>query len=344
MFQPYKVFKKVAENNDISSYYLKPINGSKIETYKPGQFLPIKINVKDREEAILRTYTLSDRPGKDYYRLTVKRENGGLASNYMHESVSEGDVIQAESPRGDFYLSKNDNVYPMILLSGGVGITPMLSILNECIDNQTEQDIWFIHGSRNKDTQIKLERLRQLDEKRPNVHVHIHHSEPLEDEEEGYHYDQKGRITPEFLKTYLPDNRGLFFLCGPPFFMKSLHDALRSWEVPPNRIRYEYFKEGQKLESIAAVSNRETENTFTVHFENSGISTRWDDSYDSILELAESKGLSIPYDCRMGTCSTCESNLISGEVIYEPEPFVEIEEGRILVCCSQPGSDITIDR
>lgn len=344
MFRSYNIFKKIKENNEITSFYLQPTDGNGIEKYKPGQYLPIKVDIPGKNKVFYRTYTLSDRPGKDYYRLTIKKEKDGLVSSYMHESVSEGDVILADSPRGDFYLSKNEKNRHIVLLSGGVGMTPMLSILNHLIHHDTDRDIWFIHGSRHKDGQIQLEKLRRLDESRPNIHIHIHHSNPLEDEKEGYHYDRIGHITPEFLKSFLPINEALFFLCGPPPFMKSLYEGLINWGVTQEHIKYEFFGEGKKLGSKLTISENSSSDTPTVYFNKSNNKMKWDDSFDSILELAESKGLSPPFDCRMGTCTTCESQLISGEVTYEPEPFVEVDEERVLICCSKPKTDVEIDR
>ncbi|MGF1671324.1 MAG: FAD-binding oxidoreductase [Balneolaceae bacterium] len=343
MLRPFKVIKKVKESDEITSFYLQPNDDKGLIHFRPGQYLPIKVEVPSKDKVVYRNYTLSDRPGKDYYRLTIKREKNGLVSSYMHESVSEGDVIQAESPRGNFYLPEDRDTRPIVLLSGGVGITPMLSILNHVVDNDTDREVWFIHGSRNINAQIKLDKLRLLDESKPNIHVHIHHSRPVADEIRGYDFDREGIITPEFLKSYLLTNEALFFLCGPSPFMEALYKGLIEWNVPEEHILYEYFGQGKVLESQSIFLANGFSEAITVYFSESEIEALWDDSFSSILQLAESKGLSPPFDCRMGSCTTCESELISGEVDYEPEPFVEVEDGRVLICCARPKSDVKID-
>ncbi len=343
MLRPFKVIKKVKESNEITSFYLQPNDGKGLSNYRPGQYLPVKAEVPAKDNVVFRNYTLSDRPGKDYYRLTIKREKNGLVSSYMHESVSEGYVIQAESPRGNFFLPEVRDTRPVVLLSGGVGITPMLSILNHLVDNDIDREVWFIHGSRNINTQIKLDKLRLLDESMPNIHVHIHHSRPVAEEKIGFDFDREGIITPEFLKSHLSTKEALFFLCGPSPFIQALYKGLIDWNVPEEDILYEHFGQGKVLEPQSIFLANVFSEAITVNFSESEIEAPWDESFSSILELAESKGLSPPFDCRMGSCSTCESGLISGEVIYEPGPFIEVEDGRVLICCSRPKSGVKIN-
>ncbi|NER14868.1 2Fe-2S iron-sulfur cluster binding domain-containing protein [Leptobacterium flavescens] len=328
-----------SESTTISSFYLKPGNGKNLEKFLPGQFINVKIALEDGN-SISRSYTLSDSPNDDYYRLTIKREKQGKVSRYFHDHLIEGSEIEVSSPMGNFHLDINSQK-PIVLISGGVGITPMMSMLEYIVAHQPHRKVEFLHSSYNKDVQPFFNRLKQLDAQYGNLSLSIFHSAPLETEETGKDYDIKGFITQDALAKTLGEEKS-YFLCGPTGFMEAMYDHLRKLNIPETRIFYEFFGDAKPLGTRSSYSS--SSNTgISVKFSRSDLKVGWVHEIGSLLDLAEANGLRPDSSCRMGTCSSCESKLISGSIEYDPEPFIEAAEGNIFICCAKPTSDITIE-
>ncbi len=341
LFRKFIVDNIVTESSTIKSFYLRRSDGEPVENYLPGQFITLRVKPDDTDGELVRNYTLSDSPGKTYFRLTIKREERGQVSRYFHDVLAAGDCIEVSKPIGNFHLSGN-SAKPVVLLSGGVGITPMLSILEYILAHEPARRVFFLHASRNKAVQPMLPRLRELVSRQGNVYLSIHHSQPAPDEQPGIDYDYAGLITKEHLQSVLPAIPIDYFLCGSGKFIETLYQYLQELGISEESIRYEFFGEAKALGSKRVQVDLNT-NHFKVTFTKSGKDVSWDSSQPSLLDLAESVGLAPEFSCRMGTCSTCESTLLTGTVLYDPEPFMEIPVGKLLLCCSTPVSDVEID-
>lgn len=352
------VSKKVSESQNITSFYLVPEKGEPLPAFLPGQFLPLKLDIPGQYKPVYRTYSISDSPERDYYRLTIKREPPppdrpdlypGVSSNYFHDQVEAGTKLLAKAPRGRFVLDTKTET-DVVLLSAGVGQTPLISMLNAIIDSGSKREVWFIHGARNSKEHAMGDHIRKLARQNDNVHIHVVYSQPLRDDVKGKDFDSKGYVDIELLKKILPGNEAEFYLCGPPPFMKSLFDGLLGWEVPEYCINYEFFGPASLLNDRANVSKPkrvaeaiDCSSEVEVEFSRSGVKTNWNRSFNSILDLAEANGLSPDYSCRSGVCHTCMCRLETGEVEYIEEPLDPPEEGCVLICVAKPKNNVIID-
>ncbi len=356
-FRAFIVESKVPESENITSFYLKPQDGEPLPPYMPGQFLTFRLNMPEHSNPVMRTYSLSDSPNhRDYYRVSIKRlpapENPpgllpGLSSNYFHDHVQPGTRLCVKAPRGKFYLDPNDTT-PVVLLSGGVGLTPMLSMLNAIVESGSKRSVWFVHGTREGREHAMAAHIRRIAAENDNVNVHVSYSQPSPEDVEGRDYNSRGHVTIELLKRLLPPAAYDFYLCGPTPFMKSLYNGLLKWGVAETRINHEFFgpvsalKEGaEAMSKGAAVSKSQAE--IEVSFAKSGLTARWDPTLESILDLAEAQGLRPDFSCRTGICHTCSSKLIEGEVEYFTEPLDMPDPGCVLICCSKPKTNLVIE-
>ncbi|GAA4886895.1 2Fe-2S iron-sulfur cluster-binding protein [Flaviramulus aquimarinus] len=339
MFSNFYINKIIRESTTIKSFYLKPKEECELEDYQPGQFVTVRVKTRSGE-VVTRNYTLSDAPNGDNLRLTIKRETKGQMSRYFHDVLQVGDEIEVSAPMGDFHLNTK-STSPIVLISGGVGITPMISMLEYVSANQRDREIHFLHSSLDKNVQPFIKRLNDLKTANPNLKLSIYHSTPLKTEKSGLDYDFEGFIDKDGLSRTVSQDSN-YFLCGPSGFMNAMYDHLVDLNVPEEDILYEFFGQGKKLGTER--SNDNSESQITVLFSGSGIETLWNSDMSSILDLAESEGLAPPSSCRMGTCSTCESQLLGGTILYDPEPFMmPSADDKIFICCARPTSDINLN-
>lgn len=341
MYSDFLVDKVVQESSSIRSFYLIRKDGQRLAAFLPGQFVTILVT-PDGSGPVSRNYTLSDRPGLDYYRITVKKEADGLVSSFLHHHISEGDILKVSPPAGDFYLNHQD-ISPVVLISGGVGITPMLSMLEYIAAHQPGRTVYFLHSSTNRILQPMGERLKLFKKQYPDFIIKVYHSQPLKSEKQGVDYDAAGLMDLDFLKdTVITPGGGTYYLCGPYSFMQAMFEQLMVLGADASQVKYEFFGNARKLGSAITMNNTKKVN-YRVHFMKSNLAAVWTGEHQSLLELSETAGVQAPYSCRMGSCSTCETGLMEGKVNYDPEPFLEVQEGRILLCCSQPISDLKLD-
>ena len=243
------VEQKVQESETITSFYLKPVDGRAIPSYQPGQYLTIQADIKGENYYHMRHYTLSDAPNQDYYRISVKREdsqNGeptGIVSNYLHNEVAEGDALSIIAPAGDFRIKTEKP--PIVLMSGGVGITPMISMLNTMIETNPEREITFIHANENSRTHPMREHVEKLSQQHSNLTSLVCYANPLEND----HYNKKGFVDLDWLKRVLSDNGKDFYFCGPVPFLTVVNTALKEWGVPEERRNYEVFSPISTIET-----------------------------------------------------------------------------------------------
>ncbi|BCR05374.1 sulfurase [Desulfuromonas versatilis] len=353
-FRTFVVDKKVPESRDITSFYIIPEDRVPLPVYLPGQYLTFKLAIPGWPRPVIRTYSLSDGPCHEgYYRVTIKREPPPVdpsiasGSHYFHDQVEPGARLSVAAPRGDFYLDPAEET-PVVLLSGGVGLTPMISMLNAIVHVGKTRPVWFVHGTRNGLHHAMCKHMRQLAAENDNVRVHICYSRPRPDDIKGLDYDSSGHVSVKLLKRLLPNREMDFFLCGPPPFMKSLFQDLRAWGVPEGRIRYELFGPASLLTEGTRIPLRKPKPAsgaadFEVVFLKSGVTARWDPDYDNLLDFAEDQGIFPEFDCRSGICQTCMHELLEGEVDYVVEPLDPPYPGRVLLCCARPRTDLVID-
>lgn len=250
-FRSFVVERKVQESDVITSFYLKPTDNNQIAHFLPGQYISIKLEIDGDEFTHIRQYSLSDSPGKDYYRISVKREAGtanpdGMVSNYLHDVVTEGEILKVSAPAGDFVLDTKKNT-PVVLLSGGVGLTPMLSMLKTVVEVQPQRKVTFIHAAANGNVHAlrqEVETLTSLN----HVNSFFFYDSPTEEDRKNKAFDVEGYVTEEWLVQNLPTIEADFYFCGPLPFMKSINTSLKNLGVKEERIHFEFFGPKGNLE------------------------------------------------------------------------------------------------
>ena len=341
-WRPFLVARVEAESETIRSIYLRPADGGGIAPHRAGQYLPIRLTVPGADKALLRTYTLSDAAQPDHLRISVKREPGGAVSGYLHSSLKPGDRVEAMAPRGDFVLDR-DSRRPVVLLSAGVGITPMIAMLNELVRDgirtRNPREVYFIHGARDGSEQAFADHLTKLALYAPGVNLHIRFSRPRAQDVPGEHYASEGRVDVDLLRGLLPFGDYDFYLCGPGAFVADLHAGLRGLNVAADRIHYEFFGPSSLPSDAPEVITAEPAQ---VTFSASGKTVEWTAAAGSLLDLAEASGVLIDFSCRSGRCGTCAVQLLSGEIGYAAPPEAAVPDGCALVCQAHPVGPVSL--
>lgn len=352
-FQNYTVTHVERESEVITSFYLEPESAEPIHCHKAGEFLPIEIEVAGQDKPLKRTYTISNAPNGSFYRLSIKREPPagpdsppGRSSNFFHDHVKPGSTIRALAPRGQFVLDEA-SVRPVVLLSGGVGITPMISMLEQLADESgtcgCSRNVWFIHAARSGKEHAFGEHVRRLAEEWTCLRTHFVYGSPGAGDIEGTNYDSAGRIDTELLKMLLPIDDYEFYFCGPSPFMVSIYEGLKALNIPDERIHYEFFGPGTRLlrdspgTKVGLVGDLENREPVRVSFAKSNKEAIWEPSKGTLLDLAEAEGLRPEYSCRSGICSTCATRISAGSVVYVEPPLADVEPNTALICCSYPS-------
>ncbi|MGN7940833.1 MULTISPECIES: NO-inducible flavohemoprotein [Bacillaceae] len=244
-FKKFIVDKKIAESDDVTSFYLRPNDGEAIATYKAGQYLTLKAEIPGQEYTHIRHYSLSEAPGKDYYRISVKREDEikespeGIVSNYLHKQVQIGDTLLFSAPAGDFVLEEDDK--PVVFISGGIGITPLLSMLNTIVETQSKREVIFVHSTRNHQSHTFKDHVKQIADKHQNVHSYVCYTTPTEDDKNKNHYDKEGYVDFDFLKRIIPSKEAQYYFCGSLQFMETISKALKRLGIADENIHFEAF-------------------------------------------------------------------------------------------------------
>ena len=344
------VVRKVEESSEITSFYLKPQDEGEIPNFKPGQFLTIKLEIPGIDKPVIRTYSLSDYSQQNqYYRLSIKRELSprdldvppGVASNFMHDSIEEGSVIPAKPPNGKFYLDVEKST-PAVLISNGVGITPMVSMAKACTVENPNREVYFVHGARNGKSHAFQQEVMTLAAQNSNLKVHYRYSRPQDGD--GGNYNSVGYVDVDLIKELVGLNAE-FYLCGSPAFMDSLREGLKEWGIPENQVFFESFSKGAKksTEQSSTIVDGGVE-TAEIVFAESGKTLTWNQGDGTILEFAEANGINPAFSCRVGVCLTCSCKIQEGEVVYQEEPTGTPDDGEVLICISQPKtSKVVLD-
>ncbi|GHD66930.1 pyridoxamine 5'-phosphate oxidase family protein [Jeongeupia chitinilytica] len=340
-YRPLRVLQRVRESETITSFHLQPADDLGVVPYQPGQFLPIRVDVPGLG-LLTRTYSLSQAADGQTYRISVKRE--GRVSAQLHDALQAGDLLDAQAPRGRFVLDAA-STRPVILLSGGVGITPMLAMLDALAPPGGEphraRSVWFVHAARNGREHAFGARLRERAAQHGKLRLHVRYSQPDEADRLGLDYDSAGRIDADLLRSLLPLDDYDVYLCGPDGFMRQAYWALRGLGIARHRIHYEFFGQGEPLEADAAATIPAPTVAQAVRFERSGGSTEWQPG-QTLLEAAEASGLSPAYSCRAGLCGSCSTPLREGSVCYPNPPAYTPRDGEALICCAMPTTPVVL--
>ena len=344
--RPMRVAAIDRESASVISLRLEPLDGKPAEPAQPGQFLPVRLHPDPRAAPLLRTYSLSGLPNAHSYRISVKREPRGAASAYVHDRLHVGDVIDAGAPRGSFVLHPGDR--PVVLISAGVGATPMLAMLHVLTAGRTARQVWWLHGARNGAEHSFSREVLGLLTQIHDWHRTICFSHP-DPHDQGF--DVAGRLTGEVIADAGVPSDADFYLCGPRQFMQDLTAALTARGASAESIRTESFGPAdpirpgvvEELTRAPHPPDGEQGSGPLISFSRSNLSVPWDPSFASLLELAEACDVAVRWSCRTGVCRTCETGLVSGEVRYRPDPLESPTPGNTLLCCSQPAGEVTLD-
>lgn len=337
-------------SDDVIALSLQGADGPALAPALPGQYLVLRLQVAADEPPVLRSYSICGMAGQPGYRIGVKVEPDGKAGKYLRDHVKVGDVLDVSAPRGAFTLQ--DGERPVVLLSAGIGVTPVLAMLDALSTARTTRQVSWIHVARDGRHHPFAAQARQLVASLARGCSHVRYSRPTPDEIAGRDFDNVGRLSLAALREIPVSPESEVYLCGPVAFMADMKQALASLGVPADRLHAETFNGGPSLTpGIAAAAARaahppEHEDPAgpRVSFARSGISACWDGAaYRSILELAEACDVPVRWSCRSGVCHNCESGLISGSVVYEPDPLDAPAAGNVLICCALPHDDLVID-
>ncbi|MCU7851540.1 MAG: 2Fe-2S iron-sulfur cluster binding domain-containing protein [Candidatus Thiodiazotropha sp. (ex Monitilora ramsayi)] len=357
-FKAFKVKRRVYEdkNHSICSFYLAPMDQLALPPFKPGQFLTFKLSMEDagtgESKSLIRCYSLSDRPYADHYRISVKRVPApddqqdappGQASNFLHDQVQEGDQLMVKAPSGHFHLVEEPQL-PLVLIAGGIGITPMLSMLNALLEKGVEREVWLFYGVRNSSELIMRAHLKKLTEVYQHFHLHLCYSRPDEQDVMGIDYQHAGRVDVPLLQETLKLGRYQFYVCGPKAMMESIVPGLETLGVDAGDIHYETFGPASliKNEKSRTGSTDAQVKAMNVSFTESGKRVDWDPKASSLLAFAETQGIEVESGCRAGSCGSCQTVIESGEVEYSQEPDADIEPDHCLLCIAMPKGDLKL--
>jgi ferredoxin-NADP reductase len=339
--RPFRVAGLARESRSIVSFVLEPVDGEPLPAFRPGQFLTVRVQPAGAPRALLRSFSLSAAPDAHRYRLGIKRE--GVVSTFLHEHVMPGDVIEVGAPRGLFTLAADDDA-PVVLLSAGVGATPVLAMLASLAAEGSRREVWWIHGARNRAEHAFAAEARAHLAALPGARSHIRYSRPAASDVAGRDYDGEGRVTLQPLQELGIPRAGDYYLCGPTPWMRELSASLLTWGVAPERIHTEIFG-SEPLDGAERPPHPPPGEPGTgpeVAFTTSGLTVRWDPAFGSLLELCEACDIPVAWSCRTGVCHRCECGLVDGELAYLPDPLEPPEDGRALICCSRPTSDVAL--
>ncbi len=351
-FQTYRVVAKKVESTTITSFLLRNENGGTPE-FCPGEYLIFELPCGPNGSSLRREYSISG-VVDGALRVTIKREPAapgyepGLASNYFHDMIAVGTAVRAAGPFGQFRLDSSTRRH-VVLISGGVGLTPLVAMANKLA--LQGKAFTFIHACEDGAVHALGDEMRSLAKICPTMKTHFCYRMPRHEDRPGHDYDSTGFLSARTLQGLLPLDDYDFYLCGPGPFMQALYDILASLGVSDDRIRYEFFGPATLLRARKPGENLPPPNVKSVDplvvpmvtFVKAGLSVPWDSSSGNLLEFAEEQGLMPNYSCRGGTCESCKTKVVGGEISYNFEPFEKPAQGEILICCSVPKTDLTLD-
>jgi ferredoxin-NADP reductase/MOSC domain-containing protein YiiM/ferredoxin len=347
-FRPFRVSGKTRESANVTSLLLKPTDGQPLAAALPGQFVVLQFG-PGSPPALMRSYSLSGEVDANHYRVSVKREDHGAASIYVNDDLQAGDVVGVGAARGSFTLRPGDT--PVVLLSAGIGVTPVLAMLHALKAEASKREIWWLYGARNGREHPFAGEARELLESLAHHHSYIYYSSPDPQDRPNIDFDAAGRLNTQAVqKLDLPRDAD-FYICGPSAFMSDLTGGLAARGVAPDHIHTEMFGTGPSNTPGIAASPRRPPHLPAgppgsgpvVSFARAGLNVHWSSSFQNLLELAEACDVPVRWACRSGVCHTCETGLVAGTIGYRPDPLDAPAEGNVLICCAHPEGDVVLD-
>jgi ferredoxin-NADP reductase/MOSC domain-containing protein YiiM len=337
------------ESASVISIRLEDPAGGPLPPARPGQYLTVRVQPDPDRRPLLRNYSLSGPPDAGAYRIGVKREPDGASSGYLHGRLAVGDRLDIGAPRGTFILDGTDA--PVLLISAGIGATPVLAMLQALAQERSKRVVWWLHGARGGRDHAFAAEARPLLAALPNATARVFYSRPDPADLQGRDYDVAGRLTASAVADLDPPADAQAYLCGPAPFMDELSAGLAAMGLDAAHVHVEPFGPAAGLTpGIAATPARAPHPPAgrpgdgpTIEFARSGLAVPWSSGYASLLELAEACDVPVRWSCRTGVCHTCESTVIAGELGYDPDPVEPPAEGSALICCAHPRDDVVLD-
>ncbi|TCK38804.1 MOSC domain-containing protein YiiM [Paraburkholderia sp. BL8N3] len=349
-FLPLTVTAIDQESVDVLSLTMRSTDGQPLRKALPGQYVVLRLQRTAGRPPLFRSYSLSGPLSTESYRISVKIEPDGAAGPYLREHVRVNDVLDVSSPRGSFMLQPAER--PVVLLSAGIGATPVLAMLHALAATRSTRRVLWLHAARDRQHHPFAAEVRQLMLALPHGRSHVCYSRPEPGDTMGKDFDAAGHLSRTVFDEVGVPRDAEVYLCGPTRFMAQMKEALAGFGVKPERIHAEIFNGGEPLNPgvVGAVTRGphlpkdDSDTGPLVSFARSGIAAHWKDSaYQSILELAEACDVPVRWSCRTGVCHNCESGLVSGSVTYQPDPLDPPAGGNVLICCARPQDGVVID-
>ena len=348
-FRSVSVVEVHQETSDVTSFVLANADGSRLPPAHAGQFLVLRCFPGKNSPPIVRSYSISGASNSGTYRISVKR-GAGPGSQHLVDAVQVGDELQSCAPRGKFVLRSSDQ--PVVLLSAGIGVTPVLSMLHALASAsaKSSREVWWLHATRNGREHVFAQEARQLLAAIPGSHSSVAYSQPDPGDQTGRDFDLPGRFDRATLEKLAVPIGADFYVCGPSTFLTDMNRDLRSLGVPQDAIHEEIFGATGSIQPGVTKTKVRPPHALVpvgtgpmVSFTRSGLAVPWDSRFKSILELAEACDVPVKWACRTGVCHTCECGILEGEVRYAPTPLEAPTVGNALICCSTPESAIALD-
>jgi len=348
-FRPLAVTAIDRESADVFSLTMQSPDGQPLPTALPGQYVVLRLTRTIGGTALFRSYSLSGPLSAERYRISVKVEPNGVAGTYLRQHVRVGDALDVSSPRGSFILQSAER--PVVLLSAGIGATPVLAMLHALTAARTARQVIWLHAARDGQHHPFAAEVRHLMLALTHGRSYVCYSRPDSRDRVGEGFDASGRLSRSVFEEVGVPREADVYLCGPTRFMADMKEALAAVGIAPERVHIELFNGSEPgTPGVVGAATRpahvpqDDANTGPlVSFARSGIAAHWKPSCRSILELAEACDVPVRWACRTGVCHNCEAGLVSGAVVYGPEPLEKPADGNLLICCSQPIRDVVID-
>jgi uncharacterized protein len=348
-WRPFRVAAVVDEARDVKSFYFMPLDGQPLAAFAPGQYITFRLQLPEGNAPLVRCYSLSDRSRQDYYRATVKRiaapagraeVRPGRGSSFFHDYVCVGDKIDIRAPAGTFFIDPSSTM-PIVLVGAGIGITPLVSMLEAALHAGRGREIYALFGFRNGLEHPFKQRLEKLAAQHAELHLQVSYSMPRGADVLHKDYAHRGRLTIERIREVLPSNNFQFYVCGPGRMMESLVPALKAWGVPASHVHFEAF--GPASVRGAGPTTGQAAMACEVRFDCSNRTVKWDGKIASLLELGEAAGIALPSGCRAGSCGECLTAVRSGSITLLKKPGIEVPAGHCLTCISVPVGQLVLD-
>ncbi len=353
-FRKFYIHKRVDEADGITSFCLRPYDGKPVPRYLPGQHLTFRLQIPGNPKPVVRCYSLSDAPiHQDQYRVSIKRLGAppgsegipeGLGSCFFHDTLEVDRIVDVKAPGGNFYLDMTDK-RPAVLIAGGIGLTPMLSMVNTIAYTKSSREVWLFYAVMNRRQHVMPSHLKRLAREHQNINVVICYAEPTRNCVKGRDFHYRGRINRRLLQGLLPSSDCQFYLCGPPPMQDAIIKELRSWGVAEKDIKWESFgkRKGMKPRAPRVDQGGSRIEPVEIVFARSGKVGKWTSEEETVLDVAEAAGVVMDSGCRAGQCGTCATAIKQGSVRYLEELGTQPLPGTCLTCMAIPKEGLVLD-